>query len=210
MRQCFCQTLSQGQSIRLSQSQRLALRQQQLSLRLALISELRGEEYKQKASCPCCPHVMTPVEIIGGFNQDPNDFTTRCPKCGHRFEPKVVCSGDGWSIELPFYCGVQSLAQMTDKHHLSPDQLSREWPAIYRSAIVHYGSIRNAFKTAGINYTFDEVVEWKNKVAPFLGRLPDTIIAGCTGMSVSTIRAFRKKLGISRYATQEALDEIED
>lgn len=196
------------QSLRISQAHRLHLQEHIFTLRLALVQELRGERYEPSATCPKCSRKLTPMEIIRGFNQDPNDFTTCCSACGYRFEPGLVCFGNGTQIELPFYCDCQTLAQLHGKETLQPDQFAREHPAIYRSAIVHHGGIRRAFEKIGIQYAFEEISDWKNKILPYLGRLSDTIIAECVDVSASTIGAIRRKLGISRYTLRKTMDEV--
>lgn len=179
-------------------------------VRLALVAELRGERYEPKGKCPACGRDMTPVEIIRGFNQDPNDYTTACTACGYRFAPTLICFGDNNSpIEIPFYCDIQTLEQLRGRDNLSPEQLARICPGVYRSAIVHHGGIRSAFKKIGIDYPFEEISAWQNKVAPFLGRLPDTVIADSAGVKVSAIRALRKKLGVERYTLSRSLNEAE-
>jgi hypothetical protein len=201
------QTQRLTQSLRLSQAQRIKVQGHIFALRMALVQELRGERYEPRATCPSCSRKLTPMEIIRGFNQDPNDFTTCCSACGHRFEPMLVCFGDGPQIELPFYCDCQTLAQLQGKETLQPEQFAREHPAIYRSAIVHHGGIRRAFEKVGIQYAFEEVSDWRNKIRPFLGRLPDTIVAECVDMSVVTIRTIRRKLGVPRYTLRKMLAE---
>ncbi len=196
-----------AQSLHLSQEQRIQLQQFSFSLRMDLIQELRGERYEPKATCPRCSREMTPVEIIKGFNQDPNDFTTCCSACGHRFEPTLICLGDGTEIRIPFYCDAQTLAKLRGRENLSPEQISRELPGAYRSAIIHHGSIRRAFEKLGIQYLHEEISDWKSKIQPFLGRMPDTIIADCVDASVHVIRTMRRKLGISRYTLRKALEE---
>jgi hypothetical protein len=198
-----------SQSLLLTQEQRLKVSQLSFSLRLQLIQELRNERYEPQASCPKCLRDLTPVEIIKGFNQDPNDFTTCCTKCGHRFAPKLICFGNGTKIEIPFYCDVQTLSQLKGKENLQPEHLQREYSGLYRSAIIHYGCIRRAFEKIGVEYDFEEISDWKSKVTPFLGRMPDTIIADCVDASVTKIRAMRRKLGISRYTSRKALEDEE-
>src|SRR3989344_2577748 len=84
-----------AQSLRLSHAQRARLQNYAFALRMVLIGDLRNERYKPMGTCPACPRKLTPTEIIRGFNQDPNDFTTCCSECGRRFEPMLVCFGDG-------------------------------------------------------------------------------------------------------------------
>lgn len=197
------------QSLRLTQEQRLKISQLSLSLRLQLVGALRDEKYEPRATCPKCGRELTPIEIIKGFNQNPNDFTTGCTSCGNRFAPQLICFGDRSRVEIPFYCDVQTTSQLKGKEDLSPAELMKKMPGVYRSAIIHYGSIKRAFEKIGVNYDFEEISDWKSKVTPFLGRMPDTIIADCINASVAKIRAMRHKLGISRYTLSKALKDEE-
>ncbi|MBU4223782.1 hypothetical protein KJ934_00960 [Patescibacteria group bacterium] len=181
---------------RLTQAQRIQLNQRIFGLRMELVQALRGDLYRPEGVCPNCGRKMTATEVIRGFNTDPNDFTTCCTGCGFRFEPELICVGEISTIRLPFYCGCQALHRLglAGMANFSPEQLSMEYPAIYRSVIVHYGGIRQAFREIGVDYPFQEISDWRNKVVPFLGRLRDTIIAECVDAPVSVIRRMRKNL----------------
>jgi hypothetical protein len=113
-------------------------------------------------------------------------------------------------MEIPFYCDSQTLAQLEGKETLPPEQFSIKFPGIYRSAIVHHGGVAQAFAKIGINYPFEEISDLKHKVAGFLGRLPDTIIAACAGVAVHIIRSMRRKAGIDRYTIAKTLEEVEE
>ncbi len=173
-----------------------------LSVRLALIQALRGEKYEPKAECPECGRDLTAVEIIRGFNQDPNDFTTSCTRCGYRFQPIIVCFHGESRMELPFYCDCQALDRLRGLQNLTAEELAAKHPAVYRSSIVHHGGIRQAFAKIGIDYQHEEIHDWKNKIKAFLGKLPDTIIAECADVPASAIRRMRKKLGIARFTNK--------
>lgn len=197
-----------GCKTRMEQSHRVSQETAQehiFPLRLELIHALRGERYKPQGICPSCGRKLTPTEIIAGFNRDPNDFTTRCT-CGTRFEPLLICFGNELQIELPFYCASQTLAQMRGKKTLPPEEFSWKHPALYRSAIVHHGGIRRAFAEIGVRYEFEEVPDWRNKIRPFLGRLPDTVIAKYANVSAGVIGTMRRKLGVKRYTRRATLD----
>ena len=205
------QSLSMRQHLALEQ--RLTLEQRQkvdsliLTMRLDLIGSLREERYQPKARCPRCVRELKPIEIVQGFNRDPNDFTTGCPRCKHRFQPSLICFAEGGNIELPFFCGSQALHQLKDKVGLTPHELLRDHPALYRSAITHHGSIRAAFQAIGAPYPFEEISDWRHKVTPFLGRLPDTMIASCVGASSAVILSMRKKLGIRKFSRHNLLEK---
>ncbi len=196
------------QTHELSPEQKVQVEEYSLALRVELIQKLRDERYEPKGVCPKCSRKLSPIEIIRGFNQDPNDFTTCCSACHYRFEPTLVCFGKAVNMELPFYCDCQTLEKLRGKEILETEQLAREHPVIYRSAIMHHGSIRGAFRKIGIHYDFEKISDWKNKILPFLGRLPDTIIAECVGISVNVIRNTRRKIGVSRYTKLKILEEI--
>ena len=181
-----------------------------LSLRLELIEAIRGFRYHPAGQCPTCGRQLTALEIIRGFKDDPHDFTTECTGCHKRFEPQLKHYSVVGNMELPFYCSVQALDQLGHLEALDPDVLQREHPAIYHSTIVHHGTLRNAFKKIGITYRYDEVVDWKTKVVPFLGRLPDNVIAQVVAVSPQTVSALRKKHGISRCTQESMLEEVWD
>ena len=90
---------------------------------------------------------------------------------------------------------------------LSPEKIAEKDPGSFRSAIVHYGGLRNAFKELNIEYPFEEIHDWKIKVLSFLGMLPDTQIANAANVSVSKIRSLRKKHGISRFTISKVFEE---
>jgi hypothetical protein len=83
---------------------------------------------------------------------------------------------------------------------VEPEQIARDNPAIYRSAIFHHGNLKNAFKAIGIEYTLEKAVDWENKIGPFLGQLPDTLIAHTAGISV-------RRVNVPKYSAKLALEE---
>jgi len=111
--------LSQRQAPMLSQRLEQKLSQKHaLSLRLSLVQRLarriRGkeEDYRPKGTCPSCSRRLSPAEIVLGFNRNPIDTTTKCPKCKHRFQPMLFAGHTGSSIEMPFYCPIQTLGML--------------------------------------------------------------------------------------------------
>ena len=164
------QRLTQTQKLELSQrltlTQRILVQDHVLSLRLELIGSIREELYEPKGECPKCYKKLTPLEIIKGFNRNPTDFTTECPSCGYRFNPQMVCTSRGGTINLPFYCADQTLHHLKGYGNLPLDQLSRDHPGVFRSAIIHFGSLKRAFKEIGINYQFEEIDSSAEKIIP--------------------------------------------
>lgn len=212
MRMSFRQTLKREQRLvqrqTMEQRQRFELRQCQVHMEL--LHAIRDEQFDPRAGCPKCQKQLTIPEILRGFNRDPNDLTTECPKCHTRFPSQLVCTPRlGVSIEMPFYCPSQTLANLPGLQGLAPDALLAKHPAVGRSAIVHFGSLRNAFARACIAYVFAEKFDWRDKVVPFLGKLPDSDIASAVNVTSAMIRRLRIKHGIAAFSRRDALETVE-
>ena len=191
---------------RLTQEQKLLVQDQILGLRLRLIGKIHGETYKPHAVCPQCSRQLTPLQIIKGFKRNVNDYTTRCPRCHNRFEPEIICKSASHSTTLQFFCPAQTVGQLHGKDKLSPSEIQKNYPAIYQSAIAHFGGLTQAFKEIGISYMFTEpVIKWEKKVKQFLGLLPDSVIARLVQVKYIEVRKLRIRLNISRYRTENLL-----
>ena len=178
---------------------------QNLAIRAEILRDLHGRgTFVPHGSCKHCEYTLTIAEIIKGFLDDPNDYTTQCPKCEKRFAPMMRTGNVGvaW-IEQPFYCGVQTLAQLNDLGVQSPEMLMKQHPAIYDSALFHFGTIAAAYKRNGSEYNFDPLPGWNDKIIPYLGRAPDTVLAECAGQRVRTIRRMRMDRGIPAYKREK-------
>lgn len=205
------ETLSMEQRLVLSHREELLLIQGHvLSLRLELLSQFRGVSYHPTGKCPKCNKVLRAVEVIRGFSRDPLDYTTKCPKCKTRFEPKLTTPlGALGYIEVAFFCSSQTLFRLRESgmNSFSPEELKRGNQALYHSAIVHFGTLRAAFKKIGVKYKFEEKVEWEKKIRSFLGRLPDTVIARAAGITAKRVAKQRKLHKVPRCTKQTMLEE---
>jgi len=194
------QTIEQNQWQNLSQ--RALLRQdQRIALLLELTNSIHGQNYSIEAQCPDCNRKLTPAEVVYGFLDNVNDFTTICPKCQARFEPRLaMLDQHGSKTSLPFLCSKQALHKLKESPILTPEEFTRrsDLVAAYRSLIVHHGTITAAYKSIGIEYPHTELEGWKNKIRPFLGRLSDTDIANSLGKSVTEVALFREDCGIRK------------
>ena len=204
----FSQEMRQRQEVvqALTFEQRLENSNAILQMRLNLITELQGLEFSIQATCPKCGRVLSPAEVLRGFNRDPQDYNTTCPRCRHRFGAELINKSAASNMSVPFLCPAQTLVALDIRGHLTPGALQKGSPAVFYSAIANFGSIETAFKEAGINYQFAKQLDWKTKVITFLGRLPDTEIARCVSVSTGTIRRLRKANGISPFDSREALN----
>jgi hypothetical protein len=142
-----------------------------------------------------------------GFRSDPLDYTTECTFCRKRFDPKLVWRTGESYIEIPFYCPLQVLYQLKGLEELKPDEIQKRHPAIYHSVRVHHGNLRKAFEKVGIQYQYECVFNWQERVHDFIGKLPDNTIAEVVDLSVGAVRKLRKSLGIKPFSRRQLLDE---
>lgn len=191
---------------RLEQSQRLSqgqIQAQRLNLRWQILTALNNERYEPQAVCPnlSCGRILDVVEILKGFRRDPLEITTECPKCRQRFQPHLIHFDTNYSrTELVFYCPSQALYQLQQVWAWEPAKIRHEKPSLFHSILTHFGGLRAAFLKIHIDYLFeDSAADWEDKIRPFLGRAPDTLIASCAGRSKSTIRQLRQSLNIKPY-----------
>lgn len=204
----FRQKMAMRQSLTLEQRQKLEARHCQV--RLQLLQALRDESFEPKAQCPKCSRIMTVPDILRGFSRDPHDLTTECPKCHSRFESRLICTPRfGVNVEMVFFCPTQTLFHLQGLEALDPETLLTKHQAVARSAIVNFGSLRSAFGRNNVAYAFAEKLDWRDKVVPFLGQLPDISIASAVDVSRSAIRRLRVKRGISACTKRGMLEEIE-
>jgi hypothetical protein len=194
--------MEMGQRQVLSQRQSMSI-EQKLDMRMALLAALHSGEdvvLSPKAQCPSCSYKLEPVEIVRGFRRDPLDTTTKCPECACRFQPifRGSLGGDSY-YEVHFMCAMQTLEALGDaESRLPPAALRKANPRAYYSALFHYGTVKEAFKAKGWDYAYDQTHGWEDKVAAFLGEIPDSIIASTVGVPVQKVTAFRRKLGIKK------------
>lgn len=185
---------------RLTVEQRLQIANAMFTLRMGLMEAVNGDRFEPRAVCTQCEYSLTPVEILKGFNQDPMDYRTTCPKCRQRFEPRLRrFERVGSSIEVSFYCPAQTLEQLRSCQLVPFEDFRRQHPAVCHSAKVHFGSLTNAFRQIGVLYTQDENPDWREKIVPYLGKLPDTVIASCVNATAYAIRTLRKQHNIPAF-----------
>lgn len=174
--------------------------EQELLIKDLFLAELRGEKYVPANNCPVCEYNLAPFEILSGFLDNVDDFTTVCPKCRHRFPASLKHYRYGSEATLPFLCSSQSLHQLESvDENLDPKEIKKIYPSLYHSLLYHFGTIRGAFAQIGIKYAHDEVKGWEKKIKAYLGKLPDYVIASFVGVSTYKIMRMRSKLGINIY-----------
>lgn len=193
----------------MTQAQVLAVR---MTIRMELLQAIWGSEYgdqfKVDEQCPSCRARLTLEEILKGFSAEPTDTFSTCPRCKARFQPQLrglrTQSGD---VELAFYCECQTLHALQGKENVPFAELVMT--AYGRSALIHFGSLTKAFATMGVKYTAEAEKRkgWQDRIATFLGRVPDTLIATVVGVSAKTVQKYRRERGVGAFSGYENADE---
>jgi hypothetical protein len=143
-----------------------------------------------------------------GFKDDPRDYTTGCPKCNCRFPPRLYRSTFGGFVEMAFYCPTQTLDQMRNLANVTLDDFRTEHSAVYNSAVVHFGGLKQAFKRLGLTYAYEADLDWRKSVEPFLGKMADTVIAELVGAPLTAVRKLRKERGIKPYSRRDEAENL--
>jgi len=180
-------------------NQRLAQKFELTQELIATIYDSGQLIYQPNAVCPKCRHELTSVEILRGFRPVPTDPTTRCPKCKHRFQARLLAHRGSTRAEIIFLCPCQTLSQLQfwRSQGKSWDKFEKSEHGVYRSALIHFGSLKSALSLIGVlDYEEPPTPNWQSKVRPFLGQLPDAVIARTVKQPASAIRRFRLGMGI--------------
>jgi transposase-like protein len=167
---------------------------------IGMVETLYGVDYDLEPNCPECQWTLKLIDVLKGFVRDVNDFTTRCPKCGHRFLVEAMAKYGRDSCGFRFYCSAQVLPRLKPLYRMTPRRICREYPDLYHSVLIHYGSIGAAMKKIGFKYRYSEKFnDWQSKIYKFIGQVPDVSIARVVGVSPSTVSRYRRKKKIKRY-----------
>ena len=191
---------TQSQSHELSQRQLQKL-DQKVTQRLALLQSLHGDKYLVEGECPDCGYKNTPAEVLVGFLENVNDFTTECKKCECRFESRLVMRDKyGSTISVQFFCQDQALHKLKSLGVLKPEEFISDslLTGVYQSLMIHFGSLALAYKEIELAYPYAELENWKAKVRPFLGKMSDTEIAEIVGVKRDEVRKLRESYDIPK------------
>lgn len=195
------QTVKQTRTM--GQKQDVAIQQTLLQRHRELVEAVRGTRYEPQARCGQCGCHLTDLEILKGFRDDPLDYTTECPKCHWRFEPRLHASTQLTSMDIMYLCPVQTLHKLQSLQDTPLDEFKRLHGTVYHSALTHFGGLKQAFAQLGMEYAFEADLDWRKKVVPFLGKLPDTVIAKLLGASVWQVRRLRAAKSIAPFRVRD-------
>lgn len=174
------------------------LLQYRMRILAALWGDDHGDSFIVQERCSKCDARLTLIQILAGFSQSPTDTLSTCPKCQQRFQPILVGDASQTSpTKIAFLCSEQTLAQLQGKENKPFHTLINI--AYGRSALIHFGGLKQAFAKIGRDYKHEARAGWQERIRPFLGRVPDRVIAEVVGTSRATVGRMRREMEISRY-----------
>ncbi len=175
-----------------------------ISNRINTISVLSGQNYRPYCGCFTCRNYLSLAEIFSGFSEDASINYVLCPKCGSLQQSTLRDIDMSGTASLTFYGGIQTTHNLQGKENVDVRTFLKEYRAIYLSAVIHFGGIRNAFKKIGVDYKGNPVPDWQENAVPLLGHMPPVIIAGAANVSTDEVRALGTKNGIG-YKSPESI-----
>lgn len=166
--------------------------------RVILISALHSPKYTIKAICGECRMSISLPNILHGFGSNPDDNTIQCSRCNARVWPTLRTSYSFAYGKMPFFGKEQVLKELSGAYLelYDPDTLCSKQPAVYRSALIHFGSLRRAFSRINVEYRQGPVRDWESRLAVFLGCVSPVVIAGIANVTVSDVKIACKTMGI--------------
>lgn len=197
-----CLTIQQRIALKQTLAKKQALR---LTMRAQVLHALRGYNYvpDPRSRCDTCQHILSVADILFGFCDSPTDRNVQCRYCGHKNNlVTLVNPSAAGKAEVPFYCAEQVLhffQEHSELAQLRPQYIEQQHPGFAHSAIVHFGNFKELFAKIGITYKYGKLPDWVERVRDFFGKVPDTIIAECVGVSYQEARRVRNKLKIPSW-----------
>ena len=121
-------------------------------------------KFIHETKCPQCGSLLNKKNIENGWRNDPNDITTLCPHCTHRFVATILVTARYMSIEatiksyaMRWLCPIQleeaTMRLFTDDDKRPPaqaflsiysqsyDSIAPEWHDVYWNLIERYGTV---------------------------------------------------------------------
>ena len=185
---------------RLTQQLRLSAAERHIML-MTLVQGIQGKQMNTKGSCLHCGFSLSKEDILKGFLDDPEDTTTKCPRCEKRFQPHLIHKDPYGSYQVNFLCPGQTLHRLEDgkMSDLKPKEIEKVNASLYHSVLANFGTLYAAFKKFGVAYEYDKQQNWREKARPFLGKYPDCMIADCVGISRASVQKYRQSIHVNSW-----------
>lgn len=114
---------------------------------------LKCTKIEPKAVCPKCEYELSDEEIAKGWREDPLDYTTQCPECGHRFNAVLILQDPNKQTlgSHTYLCEIQLFHKIEMIHLIKLDEPDDEYmlsehPNVFWNMIKHFRSFKSAKK----------------------------------------------------------------
>jgi len=157
--------------------------------RIELLSYLRGRQYTVTMACPHCGHGIGMNELKNGWVLG-KSASQLCFACEREFAIKVECDGLPYDLMEPSHV-VADLGKLVVLFEADIRQLHSQ---LYHSALVHYLSLRAAFRQSTTFYYLSEKIGEDKKIDAFFGRVSDKCIADALSVGKDRIGKSRRSM----------------
>ncbi len=209
----FSLDLAMGSS-RLSDEERQRVDSHQFALCQDLREAIGESEFFPQTACPSpgCLGMADPVQSLEWIRAGMPETPVRCLVCTAPIllRPYLRRAGffAGSAMELPLYRAEEALERLQVQAETPFSTLRSEHGGLYHSTILQFGGLREGFARIGVAYADAVALDWRVQVEPFLGALPDAVIARIVGAPVGEIRKRRQRTGKPAFTRRGVLDEL--
>lgn len=164
----------------------------QLEARKQILFFVRGENYLVQAKCSDCGYSFSEFEILKQFKIRSSEFSIsmHCSKCACvTIKPSLKVN----NIEVNFLSPIVTSVSLTSEMlTFSPEQIRKEYPSIYYSAIFNFGSLKNAFfQVKKRKYRQIEIRDWKARMKDIPIQCTNRMISNVLGIPIAKINEIR-------------------
>jgi hypothetical protein len=154
-----------------------------------LLGLLTGVTYTPYAKChQGCSKVFSRSEILSLQLEYTDHNLIKCNNC--TFTAQTFLTSESVR-SAAFYSPAWTLKMLKMKREHKLLKLRHADFSDYFSAIYHFGNLNAAFQKAGIDSEVETFPDWKEKIIPALGRLPDAKLAEVLGIKEHDVRKLR-------------------
>jgi hypothetical protein len=175
--------------------------------RLELIGKVYNLPFTLQTKCDLCARTMPALDVISAMMCDLATGTVPCTTTRHtrigRVQPFLTVR----ERTLPLGSVKYFKENLTVLSRISPRFIRETYPVDFLAAHIFFGNLPRAFSYAGIDYPHKESVAWQEVIDPFLGKVPDEIIATCVGVVRRTICKYRDKKRIPPFDRSTLISE---
>lgn len=184
-------------------------------LRMELIRRLHELQFELYTKCHACDAWFSSYNAIQQLKEKKNHAKNfvECRECGEKIHPFLVYRSR--SVKGNCYLGSveqlgKNLEQLADR---SPKDIKDHHTAVFLAALIYYGGdlgYAAAACPAKVTYVDNTVIpDWREKVLPFLGKMPDKMIALAVRVSRTDFGGYRGSQKIQPFSWSKLAETMQ-